>query len=45
MKKKIYNPLEMEVLPFDTEDIVTTSGDTDVGEGELGYVPDIEIGF
>ena len=28
-----YNEVEMEILRFDVEDIITTSGDIDNGEG------------
>ena len=32
MRKETYEELQMEVVVFDTEDIITTSGDQDGGD-------------
>ncbi len=31
--KEIYEPAKMEVIEFETEDVITDSGNVDVGEG------------
>ena len=31
-----YERLEMEVITFDSEDVITTSGDDDITTGEQG---------
>ena len=35
MQKEKYEELEMEIIEFDTEDVITTSGDNDENEDEL----------
>lgn len=32
MEKQIYRELEMEVIEFDTEDVITTSGGLEEGD-------------
>ena len=34
--KEIYKPIEMEIVTFGNEDVITTSGDDCVWEGEEG---------
>ncbi len=36
--KEIYNAPEIEVIEFENEDIITTSGNGDI-DGELPFVP------
>ena len=36
MDKKYVTP-EMEITVFETEDIITTSGDYNLGEGQSGF--------
>ncbi len=31
--KEIYEPAKMEVIEFETEDVITSSGNVDIGEG------------
>ncbi len=44
-KKEIFKPIQLEIVAFDTEDIVTTSGNPDgssefiPGENEGPFVP------
>ena len=33
-----YEPLEMEVIVFDTEDVIVTSGDNPYSQGNTGEV-------
>ena len=35
MQKEKSEELEMEIIEFDTEDVITTSGDNDENEDEL----------
>lgn len=38
--KKEYEPLEMEIIEFDSQDVIDTSGPTETtepGTGETGY--------
>ena len=35
MEKETYEPVEVEVIAFDEEDVIVTSGGTDSGEGSL----------
>ena len=36
MNKEKYEGLNIEVIEFEAEDVITTSGDTDEGEGNNG---------
>lgn len=42
IKKDIYEPAEMELVLFDTEDVITTSnpGDLDINEPDLKGGPE-----
>lgn len=38
MEKELYTAPEMEIVEFEVEDVMTTSGDIDEGEGGLGDI-------
>ncbi len=35
MEKELYSIPEMEIVQFDSEDVITTSGGIDEGEGSI----------